>query len=121
MNISIKSASRGISDLFRLLSHPMRVRIILAIGEGEACVCHLEAALGSRQAYISQHLMAMRQAGILEDRREGRFIFYRLKNPEVLRVVRAAAAAQKINLPETVEDKERPLSCTCPKCTGDFL
>ncbi len=51
-----------ISNIFRQLSQPSRIEILLAIGEGEACVCHLEAKLGMRQAYISQHLMALRDA-----------------------------------------------------------
>ncbi|NWG07099.1 MAG: winged helix-turn-helix transcriptional regulator [Chloroflexi bacterium] len=48
-----------ISPLLSAIASPQRIAILLAIGTGEACVCHLEASLGWRQAYISQHLMAL--------------------------------------------------------------
>ena len=54
-----------VSDLLQVISPEPRLQILLEIGEGEACVCHLEASLGYRQAYISQHLMALREAGFL--------------------------------------------------------
>jgi DNA-binding transcriptional ArsR family regulator len=50
-------------QMFRSLGQMARLRILLAIGTGEACVCHLEARMG------------LRQAGIVTDRREGRDIF----------------------------------------------
>lgn len=73
-----------ISRIFRAISTPARIRILMAIGKGEACVCHLEALLDLRQAYISQQLMEIRDAGLLETRREGRYIFYRLTEPDLL-------------------------------------
>lgn len=59
-----RSNTSAIADLFRLLGQPVRLRILLAIGTGEACVCHLEAHLGLRQALISQYLMVLRDAGL---------------------------------------------------------
>lgn len=53
-----------IAHLLQTIGQTARLQILLAIGEGEACVCHLEAALGWRQAYLSQHLMALREAGM---------------------------------------------------------
>ena len=70
-----------LSRIFRAISTPARIRILAGIGKGEACVCHLEALLDLRQAYISQQLMELRDAGLLETRREGRYIFYRLTEP----------------------------------------
>jgi len=51
--------------LFKLLSHPSRLAILQVLRDGEECVCHMEAALGLRQAYISQQLMVLRQAGLV--------------------------------------------------------
>ena len=62
--------SRKIAGPLQAIASAPRIAILLAIGQGEACVCHLETALGWRQAYISQHLMALRKADILQDRRE---------------------------------------------------
>jgi len=107
-----------ISELFKALSQPARIEILLAIGTGEACVCHLEAVLKLRQAYISQQLMALRQAGMLDTRRDGRFIFYSLVNPAMLNLVYQAAEA--LNIPAerlTPKDQEKtPAGCACPHC-----
>jgi len=81
----------NMAELFRLLAQPARLQILLVIGTGEACVCHLEAVLGMRQASISQHLMVLRKAGLVTSRREGRNIFYQLACPDVIDVfIRAA-------------------------------
>ena len=81
-----------LSQAFKLLASPARLQILLTIGEGEACVCALQARLGWRRAYISQQLMFLRRGGLLTAHRRGRFIFYRLRNPAWLQVIRQAAA-----------------------------
>ena len=108
-----------IANLLKHLSHPTRVRILTAIGEGEACVCHLESVLGLRQAYISQHLMTMRSEEILTTTREGRFIFYRLKDPQLLELLRMAAqlAGVEKELESIIESDNNTVNCCCPKCT----
>ncbi|MBM3151287.1 MAG: winged helix-turn-helix transcriptional regulator [Chloroflexi bacterium] len=101
-----------ISQLLQTLAQPARLQILLAIGETETCVCHLEAALGWRQAYLSQHLMALRKAGLLESRRAGRFIHYRLADPRLLALVRHAAELRGVSLPDLAPSPE----CGCPNC-----
>src|SRR5512141_2965596 len=88
---SILQVSEQVAEPLQAIASTQRIAILLAIGKGEACVCHLEAALGWRQAYISQHLMALRKADILQDRREGRYVYYRLKDEAILSLVRDAA------------------------------
>ena len=83
--------SEKISTPLTAIASPQRIAILIAIGTGEACVCHLETALGWRQAYISQHLMSLRKADILLDRREGRYVFYRLKDASLLDLITASA------------------------------
>ena len=116
--MKIQKPANQISELFKTLSQPARIEILLAIGTGEACVCHLETRLKMRQAYISQHLMALRQAGILDTRRDGRFIFYSLVNPVTLDLVRQAAEALGIPAEMTLRgDQGQPTSgCLCPHC-----
>jgi DNA-binding transcriptional ArsR family regulator len=111
MNIS---SIEQITDLLQTIGQPARLQILLAIGDGEACVCHLEATLGWRQAYLSQHLMALREAGLVTDRREGRFIYYRLSDPRLLGVLRQIAEMQHVVLPELSPSP----SCTCPNCSN---
>jgi ArsR family transcriptional regulator len=101
-----------------VIASPQRVAILLAIGTGEACVCHLEAMLGWRQAYISQHLMALRKADILTDRREGRYVFYRLRDASFLDLITASARLSGF-APETVSaliNTQTHPSCDCPNC-----
>ena len=106
-----------------VIASPQRVAILLAIGRGEACVCHLEAILGWRQAYISQHLMSLRKADILTDRREGRYVFYRLKNASFLDLVLGAAILSGLSA-ETVSaviNTQIYPSCECPHCVPALI
>ena len=121
MNIKKKSileVSEPIADSLSAISSPQRIAILLTIGNGEVCVCHLEAVLGWRQAYISQHLMALRQADILESNRKGKFIYYTLKNKSLLTVI--LNVANLIELPsETISsviNQQSYPSCDCPQC-----
>lgn len=106
-----------IAKLFSLIGQPARIQILLVMGAREACVCHLEAVLGMRQASISQHLMVLRQAGLVEARRDGRNIFYGLTCPEVVDVIRQAAQLAGSS-PEMLQAlTRRPIpGCPCPQC-----
>ena len=110
---------RPIALLFRNLSQPDRVRILLTIGAGEACVCHLEAYLGLRQAYLSQHLMALRKVHILKSRRDGRYIFYRLADPDILELILSAGRMMGIALTdlEVSMQSAAAFNCPCPHCS----
>jgi ArsR family transcriptional regulator len=113
------NTEKKISHLLRTVGQPTRLKILMAIGGGEVCVCHLEAMLGMRQAYISQHLMALRKAEVLLNRREGRFIFYRLRDPETLDLIQMAARIVGVaehNQPLPVREEAMAISCVCPTC-----
>ena len=67
------------NQLFQLLSDETRLRSLLLLQqEGELCVCELTHALGEIQPKISRHLAALRDAGVVADRRQGQWIYYRL-------------------------------------------
>lgn len=92
MNVSeFDPEYKKLADLFSLLSQPSRLQILQLIGRNEMCVCHLKATLGLRQAYISQQLMGLRQAGYLTTRRQGRSIYYSLVDPRLLELIEVAA------------------------------
>jgi ArsR family transcriptional regulator len=120
--MNVKPSHQRISTLLRAISQPARIEILLAIGTGEACVCHLEAAIGQRQAYISQQLMALREAGIVNYRRDGRNIFYRLKDPTILELIRQAGKLSGMD--ECDIPIEGPMflpeECPCPKCEPEM-
>lgn len=65
-------------NLFRALSDETRLRIMVLLSERELCVCQLEWALGLSQAKVSRHLIVLKSAGLVKDRREGLWIFYSL-------------------------------------------
>jgi ArsR family transcriptional regulator len=120
---SIPQVAQQIAGAVEAIASAQRIAILLAIGKGEACVCHLEASLGWRQAYISQHLMALRKADILQDRREGRYVFYRLKDTSLLDLIVVAArirgmAAESIST--LIETQAHP-SCECPQCSPALI
>mgnify|MGYP001825498853 CR=1 FL=1 len=118
MNVLNRKNRKRINKLLESISKPARIQILLAIGEDEACVCHLEAILGYRQAYISQHLMVLREAGILDTRREGRFVFYRLRDKRILELIKEAGAIAGVLAEEIqpVKRIEKYSDCGCPSC-----
>ncbi|MBN1147992.1 MAG: helix-turn-helix transcriptional regulator [Anaerolineales bacterium] len=123
MKTSSKSAlnAKKIARVMHALGQPARIRILLTIGHGEVCVCHLETALGLRQAYISQHLMALREAGLVSSRREGRFIQYRLKDQALVDLIQSAA--RLAGIPDAQVQFTPPdallSNCPCPHCTPE--
>ena len=120
-NQTIPEAAKQIAFPLEAIASPERVAILLAIGKGEACVCHLETALGWRQAYISQHLMALRKANILQDRRDGRYIYYKLANAAILKLVLASARFSGLSA-ESISaliNKHVYPSCECPECSTE--
>ncbi|WP_454878316.1 metalloregulator ArsR/SmtB family transcription factor [Serratia inhibens] len=65
--------------LFKNLSDDTRLNLVLLLRQaGELCVCELSGALGEQQPKISRHLAMLRESGLLLDRREGKWIYYRL-------------------------------------------
>ncbi|MBM3181236.1 MAG: winged helix-turn-helix transcriptional regulator [Chloroflexi bacterium] len=126
MNIKkqpLEKISQQIAAPLEAIASPQRIAILIAIGTGEACVCHLEAALGWRQAYISQHLMTLRKADILLDRRSGRYIFYRLKDVSLLDLIAASARLSGLSAESVsvlISTQVNP-SCECPQCAPALI
>lgn len=122
MNMKTNSVEKRIANVLKVLGSPFRVKLLFVIGHGEACVCHLEAVLKKRQAYISQHLMVLRDADILDTRREGKYIFYRTADDSIFELLEIAAAIQKISpemLPEITELGTQA-NCACPSCEPEY-
>ncbi len=120
---SIPQIAEQIAGPLEAIASPQRIALLLAIGNGEACVCHLEAWLGWRQAYISQHLMALRKADVLQDRREGRYVFYRLKETALLDLIAAAARISGIAVEpiSALIETQVHVACECPQCSPAII
>jgi DNA-binding transcriptional ArsR family regulator len=110
------------AQLFRALSHPVRLRILDILARQEACVCHLTAILDQRQPYVSQQLATLRDAGLVADRREGTLIYYRLADEHLANLLSEGRAVVE----ELGEDElafpavpQQALdNCPCPRCRG---
>ncbi|MBA4502358.1 metalloregulator ArsR/SmtB family transcription factor [Marinobacterium marinum] len=85
-------------DVFKVLADETRLRSVLLIQrEGELCVCELVEALAETQPKISRHLAQLRKAGVLADRRQGQWVFYRLHGelPDWVRQMLQQVGAQE--------------------------
>lgn len=91
------------AEFFRLLGHPARVRILELLRDGERSVGELQAALGLDSSGTSQHLTAMRRQGLLESRRAGTSVFYRVKDPRIFQLLEIAKQILTGRLEETRE------------------
>ncbi len=103
--------------LLKALAEPTRLRIVLLLlHNDELCVCHLQQMLALSQPKISRHLKALRDSGVVSDRREGQWVHYRL-NPalpgwaqQVINALAAGAAAAGEPL-ATLGDNGTIISC----------
>lgn len=77
--------AKELADIFRLLAHPDRVRLIEELGAGECDVNTLHDRLDIPATRVSQHLSVLRAYRIVEERRDGRHHFYHLTQPDIAR------------------------------------
>ena len=86
----------ALTTVYAALADPTRLRILSLLGDGEICVCHIHASLDVPQPTASRHLAYLRKSGLVEARRDGIWMHYRLAvqdNPVVASVVKAALHA----------------------------
>lgn len=74
-----------ITDIANALSDPNRVRLLVACLDGERCVCQLVELIDLSNASISKHLSMLKRAGLLESRKEGRWVHYKVpESPDAM-------------------------------------
>ena len=86
----------ALTNVYAALADPTRLRILTLLGDDEICVCHIHASLDVPQPTASRHLAYLRKSGLVEARREGSWMHYRLArldNAVVASVVKAALHA----------------------------
>jgi DNA-binding transcriptional ArsR family regulator len=109
------------ADLIKAMAHPTRLHILDILARDEACVCHLTTILRQRQPYVSQHLMVLREAGLVQDRKDGVMVYYRLVDKQIPGWISATrdmlrATGVELDIPEVPVG---PLAdCPCPRCEG---
>jgi ArsR family transcriptional regulator len=102
MPASAAPTGRRNARLFHALADETRLRILDRLAVGEQCVCDLTGALGAAQSRLSFHLKTLKAAGLLTDRREGRWIYYTL-NRAALQELRSIAAAIGVPRPGALQ------------------
>lgn len=98
------------AELFHALSDDTRLAILGMLRDGERCVCELQADLDAAQSRLSFHLRVLRDAGLVADRKEGRWSYYSI-SPEALAEVHDLAVALQ-------PSKTRTLTRSSGRCCG---
>jgi ArsR family transcriptional regulator len=83
------------ANIVKAMAHPSRLMMIDALAEGEKCVCELQRLVGSDMSTVSKHLLLMKRAGLVEDRKEGLRVHYRLRVPCILGFMQCVEAVLK--------------------------
>lgn len=105
------------SEFLKAISHPVRLAILDLLRNGEQCVCHLEASLNQRQAYISQQLMILKEAGLVEPRRDGLNLYYHVIKPSIFSVLDHVGSITGVTHQRLQGNLADP-ACPCPKCNS---
>jgi ArsR family transcriptional regulator len=99
---------------FAALADESRLRLLHLMREGEVCVCYLQGTLKTNQPKISRHLAYLRRAGLVEARRQGKWIHYRLKRqPSKLQRILSDALAAIAEEPQIARDNRRAKEIHC--------
>ncbi len=91
------------ADLFKALGHPVRVRALELLSDGELPVSDLLVATGIEASHLSQHLGVLRNAGVVTARRAGKSVYYRLEHPGLAQMLVAARSVLSDRLSRTRE------------------
>jgi DNA-binding transcriptional ArsR family regulator len=89
------------AEFFRALGHPIRVRVLELLRDGEMKVGDLQTELEIDSSGASQHLSAMRRQGLLDARKEGTSVYYRVRDPRVFQLLEVARQVIGSRLEET--------------------
>ena len=85
------------AEVIKCLGHPLRLRILEALERGEKTVTELQEHVGATQAAVSQQLATMRARGVVDNRRDGARVFYRIIEPKVSAIL---ACIRSCDLPQ---------------------
>src|SRR3954471_19972664 len=94
MATSVESRTTRAVDLFHALSDETRLEIVELLRRGERCVCELTDTLDAAPSRLSFHLRVLKDAGIVRDRKDGRWVYYEL-DPEVFEETEALVSEMK--------------------------
>jgi DNA-binding transcriptional ArsR family regulator len=85
----------GVVEVLKAAADPCRLRILKLLKEGELCVCEIMTALDRRKSSTSHHLSVLREAGLVRERRDGKWSYYRLADGAVVEMLKQAEVLKK--------------------------
>lgn len=106
----MKKRGTSMEDLvlvFKALTDETRLKIVKLLEQGELCVCDIVAALDMQQSKVSFHLGVLKEAGLIQDRKQGKWTHYRIHDGDVFRRMLILTTLEKV--PDSVmsDDKKR--------------
>ena len=93
--------------IFKALSDETRLRIIKLLEQGELCVCDITAALDIVQPKVSFHLSALKEAGLIKDRKQGKWIHYSLSEKDLFRRMLILSTCERMQESTIASDRKR--------------
>ena len=81
-----------LSRIAKALAHPTRLFLVDQLAGGEMCVCELKELIDADLSTVSRHLLTLKQAGIITDRRQGTQVFYRIRSARAMKALAMLAA-----------------------------
>ena len=93
------------AEIAKAIAHPLRIAIVNFLKDGEQCVCDIAEHIGAERSNVSRHLSVMVNAGLLECRKEGLKVIYRLRTPCILEFFSCVSSVLK----QQVRDNEKLL------------
>lgn len=93
-------------DLYKALAHPTRLRILALLRDGELCVCQINAVIGLAGSTLSEHLAELRRAGLLAERKDGRWVYYALGLDAGIQELAGALWTRLDDVPQVREDMQ---------------
>jgi len=94
------------AEIVKAIAHPLRIAIVDFLKDGEQCVCDIAEHVGSERSNVSRHLSVMVAAGVLDYRKQGLKVIYRLKTPCILDFLSCITTCLK----QQLKENERLLS-----------
>ncbi|ADW17415.1 transcriptional regulator, ArsR family [Desulfobulbus propionicus DSM 2032] len=91
------------ANVLKALGHPTRLWMAEQLADGEKCVCELAEFIDADFSTISKHLSVLKQAGVVDDEKRGKQVYYRLKVPCILKYMSCVEAVIKASVKEQVE------------------
>jgi ArsR family transcriptional regulator, arsenate/arsenite/antimonite-responsive transcriptional repressor len=107
MDRSTKARCEARANIIKALAHPTRLYIIEQLSEGERCVCELRDGVGADISTVSKHLSILKNAGLVVDRKEGLWIYYRLRCTCITAFLECVESMQKSRA------EDQLAACTC--------